>query len=319
MKIVVTGGTSFIGVPVIRRLLELGHQVYAIVRPGSANIEKLPKDEGTGGTLTVLPLLLGEMDRIGELIPETCDVCFHFGWDGAGSANRTNREVQQQNVGDSLSALRGAASLGCRRFLFSGSQAEYGICREPMTEDTACRPVSEYGLAKVDFKDQAQKLCREWRAAGTADMEYVHTRIFSIYGPGDHPWSLVESCLRTFRESGEMKLGECTQQWNFLYIGDLVDALLVLAFHKGALDLNREAVFNVAGDQAQTRTLREYVEKIYQLCGKKGSCVYGQRTPNAEGPANLIPDITRLKTVTGWRPRVSFEQGILNMLEEQLR
>lgn len=318
MKIVVTGATSFIGVPVIRRLLELGHQVYAVVRPGSANLSRLPGDEGTAGTLIVLPVLLKEMDRIGERIP-SADACLHFGWDGAGSDNRTNREVQQRNVGDSLKVLTGAASLGCRRFLFSGSQAEYGLCREAMTEDTACAPVSEYGRAKTDFKNQAQALCRRWREEHTGGLEYVHTRIFSIYGPGDHPWSLVESCLRTFLEGREIRLGECTQKWNFLYIDDLVDALLTLLFYEGDLGEDREAVFNIAGDRQETRSLREYVEIMYELCGGKGGYLYGQRAPNAEGPANLIPDITRISCVTGWKPRTSFEEGIRNMLEERQR
>lgn len=319
MKIVVTGGTSFIGVPVIRRLLELGHHVYAIVRPGSANLWKLPDDKGLPGSLIVLPVQLGDMDRIGEHIPESCDLCFHFGWDGAGSENRTNRAVQQQNVEDSVRVLEGAAALGCRRFLFSGSQAEYGIHQEPMTEDTVCRPLSEYGRAKVDFKCQAEELCRRKRVEGIWDMEYVHTRIFSIYGPGDHPWSLVESCLRIFLEGGEIKLGECTQQWNFLYIEDLVGALLSLGFFPEALDQGQGAVFNIAGGAKETKVLRGYVEQMYELCGKKGSFTYGQRAPNAEGPANLIPDITRIGRVTGWKPLISFEQGIKKMLKERQR
>lgn len=319
MKIVVTGATSFIGVPVIRRLLELGHCVYAVVRPGSANLGRLPGDQNTPGTLSVLPVFLGEMDKIREQIPSGCDACLHFGWDGAGSDNRTNREVQQRNVGDSLQVLRGAASLGCRRFLFSGSQAEYGIHREAMTEDTLCSPVSEYGRAKVDFKNQAQALCRKWREEQTADMEYIHTRIFSIYGPGDHPWSLVESCLDAFLADREIKLGECTQQWNFLYISDLVEALLALLFSKKSLEAETEAVFNIAGDSGETRRLREYVEIMYRVCGGKGSYVCGQRAPNAEGPANLIPDIKRICRITGWRPRTAFAEGIQTMVEERQR
>lgn len=319
MKIVVTGATSFIGVPVIRRLLELGHHVYAIVRPGSANLGRLPDYMDTAGTLSVIPVLLGEMDRIRDMIPDGCEACLHFGWDGAGSGNRTNREVQQRNVGDSLQVLRGAASLGCRRFLFSGSQAEYGIHQTAMTEDTPCRPVSEYGQAKVEFQHEAQALCRKWREEQTADMEYVHTRIFSIYGPGDHPWSLVESCLDAFLGEREIRLGECTQQWNFLYISDLVDGLLALLFHEAPLSDGTDAVFNIAGDSGETRRLREYVETMYEICGRKGSYVYGQRAPNAEGPANLIPDITKVCRVIGWKPQTSFEEGIRSMVEERQR
>ena len=51
-------------------------------------------------------------------------------------------------------------------------------------------------------------------------MDYGHARIFSTYGPGDHPWSLISSCIRTFREDGLMEMTPCTQMWNFMSADD---------------------------------------------------------------------------------------------------
>ena len=102
----------------------------------------------------MIEMNLEEADRLDGAILVPCEAFFHFGWDGAGSENRMNRDVQQKNAADSLKALEGARKLGCRTFLFSGSQAEYGIHREAMTEDTPLNPVSEYGKAKVDFGRQ---------------------------------------------------------------------------------------------------------------------------------------------------------------------
>lgn len=140
MNVIVTGATSFLAVPVIVRLLEQGHHVIATVRPHSLHLGKLPQGYPN---LTVLPLSLEKFSRIEEMVTGPCDVCLHFGWDGAGSENRTKRTIQQKNVTDSMQVLEGASRLGCKRFLFSGSQAEYGICREPMTETSPCHPVSE--------------------------------------------------------------------------------------------------------------------------------------------------------------------------------
>lgn len=305
MNIVITGGTSFIGVPLICRLLEQGHQVFAVVRPGSKNRSRLPVHPN----LKVISMELCQLDRIAEEIMVSCQIFFHFGWDGAGSDNRTNRAVQQKNVSDSMKAIEGAAALGCRRFLFSGSQAEYGMYQEKMTEAALCNPVSEYGKAKVAFGTLARKACEE------NGMEYIHARIFSIYGPGDHPYSLVESCIRVFREEASISLGECTQLWNFLYIDDLIQALLFLAFSKKNLE-QYGYTFNIAGGSEETRPLREYVEMIYEACGEKGTFAYGTRAPNAEGPANLIPDITKIREAVGWNPEISFQKGILKRLKE---
>jgi nucleoside-diphosphate-sugar epimerase len=137
-------------------------------------------------------------------------------------------------------------------------------------------------------------------------MEYIHTRIFSIYGPGDHPWSLVNTCLQTWQQGGDMQFGPCTQQWNFLYIEDIADALCHL------LTEGESGCYNLAGED--TRPLRAYIEEIYELCGRRGTFTYGIRPQNAEGPADLMPDISRILERTTWRPKVKFEDGIRAML-----
>lgn len=326
MNLAVTGATSFLGAALIKELLKEGHQVYAVVRPGSLNRKAL--DSIMSDRLRVVELELGQLDRIAEYIPVPCQVFFHFGWDGSGSENRKKAEVQQQNVRDGVKALEGARHLGCRRFLFSGSQAEYGICRDVMTEDRECRPVSEYGKAKTAFYQKAVELVNRWKKDAKAGKdvpgadtvpEYIHARIFSVYGPGDHPWSLVNTCLNTFLSDGTMKLGACTQQWNFLYIDDLVKGLAALAFAEGTVGYrggsSEDGIYNVAGDKDATMPLRNYVEQMYHICGNRGRCLYGEIPPNAEGQANLIPDIEKIKKKTGWKPRIGFEEGIMRMLE----
>jgi len=319
MRAVVTGATSFIGAATVRLLLKQGHEVCAVVRPGSRNLRHLQESvpEGCEEHLQVVALDMKEIETLGARIGEGTgsaagaegeissvktgfDAWIHIGWDGAGSDNRTKRDVQQENVTNSLAAVRAAAGLGCRRFLFTGSQAEYGIYHTVVSENMACHPVSEYGKAKVDFANQAKKLCKILK------MEYIHTRIFSVYGPGDHPWSLVQTCLSVWQRGGTMKLGECTQQWNFLYIDDAAAAIISL------LTTGKAGIYNIAGND--TRCLREYIEEMYALCGGRGDFVYGERPQNAEGPADLMPDISKICGETGWRPATTFSEGIYETL-----
>lgn len=322
-NIIVTGATSFLGTSVIKTLLQQNHQVFAVVRPGSKNRGALQAVEAECGDrkdlFHMIELELEHLDRIEDYVKVPCDVFLHLGWDGAGSENRTKQGMQQKNITDTLAALEGARSLGCKRFLFSGSQAEYGVCSSLMSEDITCRPVSEYGKAKVEAGRQGADLCRRWKAEGITGMEFLHVRIFSIYGTGDHPWTLVNTCLDTFLAGGHMELGACTQQWNFLYIDDLVDGVLslVLCEHLPEGDDASAGIFNIAGDTDATMPLRNYVETMYELCGRRGTFAYGVLPVNAEGPANLIPDIRKLKKVTGWQPRVSFEEGIRRMIAEK--
>lgn len=306
MNVVVTGATSFIGSVTVRQLLEQGHVVCAVVRPGTKNLNNLIKKipAGCENGLVMAKLDMAEIERLPEVMTELrrprWDAFVHIGWDGAGSDNRTKRDVQQTNVQHSLAALRAAADLGCAKFLFTGSQAEYGVYHQWITEEMACHPVSEYGKAKAEFANRAKTLCKILK------MEYIHTRIFSVYGPGDHPWSLVQTCLKTWQQGGEMKFGECTQQWNFLYIEDAAAALIALLMH------SKGGFYNVAGKD--TRVLRSYIQEMYALCGSRGSFVYGERPQNAEGPADLMPDISKICGETGWRPVTPFAEGIYETL-----
>lgn len=311
MNIVVTGATSFLGKALVDQLQKDGNQVYAVVRPGSKNLKKI--NTGCQG-LTLIECELEDLHRLPDIIKEPCQAFYHFGWDGSGSANRLKKDVQQKNTIDGLKALEAARRLQCRRFLFSGSQAEYGIHREAMTEETVCSPVSEYGIAKLEFYRQAMKQTEIWRQEGICDMEYIHARIFSVYGPFDHPWSLVESCIRAFSHGEYISLGECTQTWNFLYIDDCIRALILLMEQKKE---SVSGIYNVAGPEEENRKLRDYIRLIYEGIGFRGSYSYGRRKPNAEGPANLIPDIKKLQAATGFRPEVSFAHGIRRTCEAE--
>lgn len=309
MNIVVTGATSFVGTGAVKELLKRGHHVYAVLRRNSSRLERLLEDNKLPPNLTILEEDLGTLSNLIPRITERCDVFLHMGWRGAGSDSRTNEKVQKESETDALAAVRTAKELGCRRFLFTGSQAEYGIHDSLMTEDTDCYPTSPYGAAKLAVRYRGEELCRN------LFMDYGHARIFSTYGPGDHPWSLISASIRTFLEERAMELSDCTQKWNFMYIEDAGRALADLAEYQGEL-LEHGCVYNLAGPMDETRELRKFVEVIYELCGRRGDLKYGVHPPNAEGTVNLIPDISKMERVVGWVPKVSFEQGILNILRK---
>ena len=170
-----------------------------------------------------------------------------------------------------------------------------------MGEEILCHPVSEYG------KDKLEVCRRAGEDAKALGIDYIHARIFSVYGPGDHPWSLVSTCLDTFLKGGRMELGACTQQWNFLHVRDAARALTGLLLAKVPA-----GVYNVAGED--TRSLKSFVEQMHRLCGERGTCEYGKRPPNAEGVVSLVPDIRKLKEAAGFAQEISFEDGIREMI-----
>ena len=308
MKIVATGATSFVGSGAVKALLERGHKVYAVLRKGSSKADRLLINGAMPENLVILEEDLGSLERLAEQIPEPCDVFLHMGWKGAGSDSRSAAAIQEENAKDSLNAVQAAKALGCRRFVFTGSQAEYGVHDALMNEETGCRPTSPYGEAKLKVRIEAEALCRK------LSMDYGHARIFSTYGIGDHPWSLLSTCVNTFLSGGVMEMGACTQDWNFMYIDDAGRAVAMLCEYQKSL-MEQGCVYNLGGPMDETGPLKHFVETVYEMCGRKWSCVYGVRKPNAEGVVNLIPDLTKMKRVIGWEPRVRFRDGMARVIE----
>ena len=296
---IITGATSFIGSGLVSELLRRGIECYVIVRPGSRNLAALPRDP-----VGLMHVIQGDVAKPYEWIGEIPGgaVFFHFAWDGVGADGRANRKLQQKNVRMTLDCLKAAAERGNRRFIFTGSQAEYGICDDLITEDTECHPVIEYGKAKLEVLQKAGEL------SGNLGIEYVHLRIFSVYGPNDHPWTLVSRCVDTFLAGQDISLSACTQMWNFLYLSDAAEAIADF----GDCPLDNGPVYNIAGEE--TCPLKEYVEIMHRLCGGGTPC-YGLLENNKEPLHGIRPDIERMKKDTHWKMKISFSTGIKRILE----
>ena len=95
--------------------------------------------------------------------------------------------------------------------------------------------------------------------------------------------------------------------WNYLYIKDAVRAITGLLLAKSP-----SGVYNVAGND--TRPLQEFIGEIHRLCGGRGTFEYGKRPPNAEGVVSLNPDTGKLYRAANFQPRISFEEGIREMI-----
>lgn len=256
MRVIVTGATSFIGSHAVQTLINQGFEVCALIRPNSAgkkNLEQMiiKKElleiiECELSGLKELAVNAEKLSKIGQKWSHNlgrADYWLHLGWDGSGSDNRKLVDIQSMNAVYALDALETAAAVNCKRFLFCGSQAEYGVRNTTMRETDELHPLSEYGKAKAKVGREAVM------RAEALGITYIHTRVFSVYGPGDHPWSLVESCMRTFKEGGIMELGACTQLWNYLYITDAIRALILLLTGDAPA-----GVYNVAGEDTKIKS-----------------------------------------------------------------
>lgn len=291
-RAVVTGATSFLGRNVVEGLLNNGYEVYAFVRKSSKTPLKFEHENlrYIYGTLDELEIIRNHIDN--------ANIFIHFAWAGSGSVGRNTKDIQMSNIDYSLKALKLAIILNCTKFIFPGSQAEYGKINGLISEKSECNPLSFYGQAKLEFSKKAMSLCEN------KTIEFIHLRIFSVYGYGDRDGTLVDSCIKAFNNNKTIELGPCSQNWNYLYITDFVNILLML--------IERECptgTYNIASPE--TRVLKDFVKIIYDISNKTGTYIFEEKNAdNPEGSPELNPSIAKLKNYIGDYKFISFNKGI---------
>ena len=321
MRVLITGVTSFLGLYTAKLLLQEGHEVIGAVRPGSRRAQELdahgisayPTYRTVHLDLSELPEAeLGEEHYVEVLgLDDThlslIDAWIHFAWDGVGSAGRSDTNIQIENIQNAKKAYLYAKLLGARKFLFAGSQAEYGIGnhRVPM-------PVSPYGKAKLSFGRWATEQSLLSEIYDDAPMQFIHMRIYSVYGSGDHETSLVHTVLRAALRHEAITLGPCEQRWNYLEVHDLARAIRILLSSEDT----RTGIYDIAG--SDSRTLKTYVIAMNAIAAGTTSSGadlrFGTRANNAEGAANMSPEILKLQRL-GFHQEISFEAGIGMLLK----
>lgn len=295
MRAVVTGAAGFAGYSLVEMLIKKGYSVYAIVRPGSFHNSRLI---GLVNSDSIIELDSKSYESLPEYINERCDLFFHLAWSG----ERDDFETQYNNIRYALNALESASILRCKRFIGIGSQAEYGSTTLLMTEDLKPNPINAYGAAKA-----ASSYLLKCRAAQLG-IDFVWGRIFSLYGRYEPKNRLLPLLLSTMMDgtTDTLQLSSCQQNWDYLNVVDAADAIIAL----GESGHNGE-IYNIAsGDY---KPLREYIEDIQVLLNTSNQIFYGEQ---ANPLISLQPDINKITTHTGWRPRMSFKEGICALISE---
>jgi len=296
MKYVITGATSFIGLELINLLLSQGHSVVAVCRPNSKGLSSIPQG---------VEIVASEMSGYRNLHKNitSADVFINLAWCGTRHDGRNIADVQKENISYTLTTMFAAEKIGCKVFVESGSQAEYGSTTLPQTENMPCYPFSEYGKAKLEVKEKAFELSEQ------LDIKYIHLRIFSIYGENDHPWTLVMSAIEKMLKNEKVELSPCTQNWNFVYVKDAVRQIVGLCEYAIKTSNYKHEVYNIASKD--TRVLKEFVEEMKQISTSESELNYGAMIP--QNLVSIQPQVSKTDSATGFISNYSFEE-VVNLI-----
>lgn len=291
MRIFVTGATGFLGSYVVTDLIDQGHDVAVLLRPGARPwrlAAKLDRLTVIGGALDDLAALASGLRSFRP------DAVVHMAWRGVGNNDRNNTD-QARNVVDTVELIDLAADADATIFVGAGSQAEYGPYDRAIVESDPPKPTTLYGIAKLASCLMAERRCAERR------LRFAWLRIFSIYGPKDNDSWLIPSLIRTLRAGGHMALTGCEQRWGFLHARDAAAAVRLVLANPAA-----EGVYNLGSPKAPP--LRETVTRLRDHIGA-GDLGFGEVPYRPDQVMVLAADVTRLEGL-GWSPAIGLEQGL---------
>lgn len=297
-KAVITGATGSVGRAIIDKLVQENVDVTVLYHDGSKRIDSVP-------TNRLIKKIRCSLDEMKDFTPSEndFDVFYHLAWAGTTGAARDDAELQLKNIEYTLDAVNLAKRMGCRKFIGAGSQAEYGLCDKPLTPDTPTFPFTGYGIAKLAAGRLGMLHCRN------LGIDFAWIRILSVYGKYDPENSVIKSAIRKFTANEKAEFSKGEQLWDFLSARDAATAFYLV----GGDDKHKEKTYCLGSGKAAP--LREYIEKIHELCGSNSEIDFGAIPYSSNQVMFLQADISELTHDTGFVPSVSFESGIKELLD----
>jgi UDP-glucose 4-epimerase len=304
-KALVTGGAGFIGSNLVEALLQRGDDVRVLDNYSTGRRANL-----AGLEVEVVEGDLRSYERVHTAV-RGVEVVFHQG--ALGSVPRSVQDpltTTAVNVEGTLNVLLAARDESVRRVVFASSSSVYGqVDRMPLSEGQTPNPISPYGVAKL----AAERFCVSF--GHVYGLETVALRYFNVFGPRQDPSSqyaaVVPRFIRAIADGRPVMIdGDGNQSKDFTYVANVIDANLLAAHASDAAG----RVLNVATGGSET--VNDLADIIGRLLGKHVTRVHGLERPGDVRQSRA--DIAAAAETIGYRPVVSFDEGLQRTIEAML-
>ncbi len=283
-RVLVTGGSGFIGSHLVERLVLEGAEVHAVSR-----VER-KKDQGvcwsTGD--------VGEIGTVRRLFKEVRpQIVFHLASHVMGSPSLEHAlPTFRANLQSSVNILNAAAEEGCERLILTGSLAEFEV------ERGEAFPSSPYAASKSAASSYGRMFHALYHVPVTI------ARVFMVYGPRQQDVTkLVPSVTLSLLRGGSPEITSGTRLIDWIFVSDVVEGFVGLATHTGVDGITVEL------GSGQLITIREIVEAIERAVGRPGCSRFGALPDRPLEPVRTA-DIETSRRRIGWAPRINLTSGI---------
>ena len=299
----VTGGAGFIGSHLVTQLIHRGHTVRVVdnlITGKRRNLDHVSGVEFVEGDLADIGVATRAVEGMDYVLHQAAIPSVPRSVKDPISSNRANIDA-------SVNVLVAARDAGVKRLVYAGSSAAYGDTPTlPKREDMPTNPLSPYALQKLVSEQYGQLFTQLY------GFETVTIRYFNVFGPRQDPGSPYSGVISLFASAlleGRQPViyGDGEQTRDFTYVANVVDGVL------RAVETPKASghVINVAtGGRISLNALLRAMNKIV---GTNLQPIYQE--PRAGDVRDSQADITKAKTLLGYTPIVSLEEGLEKTLE----
>jgi nucleoside-diphosphate-sugar epimerase len=287
-RILVTGGTGFIGRHCLPLLVSSGYEVHATVR----NTPSEPQQDVKWHSVDLL-----DQEQVKQVVAKVRPThLLHLAWYAIPGKYWTSLENLSW-LQSSIDLLNAFVDTGGQRAVIAGTCAEYdwryGYCSEELTPLV---PRTLYGASKHSLQVVVSALTNQ------SGLSAAWGRLFFLFGPHEHPSRLMPSVIRALLDGKPAACSHGEQIRDFLYVKDAAAAFVAL--------LDSAVIGSVNIASGQPRAIRDIVYTVGDILGRCELIQLGVIPTKPGEPPALLADVARLRGEVGWSPKYNLSDAL---------
>ncbi len=294
MKILITGGTGFIGTPLIEKILGNNHEILAISRKSQITFNSIKNIKWLQTNIILSDSCFEEIVNFGP------ECLINLAWDKIPDFTYQSSVENLFNQIDFLNKILTLKSI--KKIINTGSCWEYNKKIGECNEKEECKPYNNFTWAKHSLKLFLDFHCEK------NNIELIWTRIFYVFGPNQRAESLIPTILESNSKGIFPDIKTPYNSSDFIYIDDLVDALYGLMAKKV-----ESGIYNIGNG-----TSISVIEVLKIAVKITGNCNLNyierlnllEKNEGAIKEVNFWADISKIQNEINWNPKVSMELGL---------
>lgn len=308
MKFLVSGGAGFIGSNIVEMLVEKGHEVVVLDAFTLGSMDNLSKVKDK------VKVIDGSIldDKIVNEASQGVDTIFNLA--AASSSPMFMEDLKKAvavNVEGFDNILQAAVKNNVRRVVYASTSVVYGSRKEALREDVKLQPPNFYSATKLMNEYMAFLFGQEY------GLESIGFRFMSIFGPHEKSKGIFANLVSQFiwdMKKGEQPIlyGDGTQTRDFTYVKDVARA------HVMAMESKKKHLGEVLNIGTGIDTsLLDLVKILNKILGTsiEPKCI---ENPVKNYMMYQKSDISKTKDVIGFEPKFTLEEGIKDMLKDDV-